>query len=110
MMVFGLLSSVNDYLTSGLILFLVKEDEKIFQTGWFTESVISATLIVLFVLAISPMPFAGLFGFIRPPLSFYRWMLLIITTHIFRQKWPNDGFISKSTIRSKQFILIAKLE
>lgn len=49
MITFGLLSCVFDYLTFGVLLFLVKEDEKIFQTGWFVESVISATLIVLVV-------------------------------------------------------------
>lgn len=49
MITFGLLSCVFDCLTFSILLFLMKEDEKVFQTGWFVESVISATLIVLLV-------------------------------------------------------------
>ncbi len=49
MLVFGLLSSVFDYLTFGVLLFIMKANEKEFQSGWFVESVISATLIVLVV-------------------------------------------------------------
>ena len=47
MIVFGLLSSVYDYFTFGVLMLLMHANEKIFQTGWFVESVISATLIVL---------------------------------------------------------------
>lgn len=46
MLVFGLLSSVFDYLTFGMLLFLFKANESLFQTGWFTESIISACCIV----------------------------------------------------------------
>ena len=49
MITFGLLSCVFDFLTFGVLLFLLKADENVFQTGWFVESVISATLIVLVV-------------------------------------------------------------
>ncbi|HLK29093.1 MAG TPA: magnesium-translocating P-type ATPase [Puia sp.] len=108
MIVFGLLSSVYDYLTFGVLLFFMKANEKIFQTGWFVESVISATLIVLvvrtrlpffkslpgkylsiatsmiilFVLILPFTPLASLFGFVSLPLSFYGWMLLIVSAYI----------------------------
>jgi len=108
MIVFGLLSSIFDLLTFCVLLFLMKEDEKIFQTGWFVESVISATLIVLvvrtrlpffkslpgkllsiatavvvvFVIALPFLPFSNVFGFTRLPLAFYGWMLLIVCTYI----------------------------
>ena len=121
MIVFGLLSSVYDYLTFGVLLFLTKEDEKVFQTGWFTESVISATLIVLvvrtrlpffkslpgkylaiatsliviFVLSIPLMPFAGLLGFVSLPLSFYGWMLLIIAAYIISAEMAKRWFYKK---------------
>ena len=49
MITFGLLSSVFDYLTFGVLLFVLHAKEKEFQTGWFVESVISAILIVLVV-------------------------------------------------------------
>ena len=121
MIVFGLLSSVYDYLTFGVLLFLTKEDEKVFQTGWFTESVISATLIVLvvrtrlpffkslpgkylaiatsliviFVLSIPLMPFADLLGFVSLPLSFYGWMLLIIAAYIISAEMAKRWFYKK---------------
>jgi Mg2+-importing ATPase len=108
MLIFGLLSSVFDYLTFGVLLLIMKGDEKLFQTGWFVESVISATLIVLVVrtrvpflkslpgkylsiatglivlvvLALPFTPLAGPFGFVRLPLQFYGWMLIIVAAYI----------------------------
>jgi len=97
---------VFDYLTFGVLLFFMKSGEKVFQTGWFLESVVSATLIVLvvrtrlpffkslpgkylmlamIVLAVLALPFsplAGFFGFVRLPLSFYGWMGLIVAASI----------------------------
>jgi Mg2+-importing ATPase len=49
MLVFGLLSSVFDYLTFGALLFLLHADTAQFRTGWFMESVISASMIVLVI-------------------------------------------------------------
>lgn len=49
MIVFGLLSSVFDYLTFGMLIFLLQANETLFRTAWFTESVISACLIVLVI-------------------------------------------------------------
>ena len=121
MITFGLLSCVFDYLTFGVLLFLMKEDEKVFQTGWFVESVISATLIVLvvrtrlaffkslpgkylsiatsvvvlFVLLLPLMPFASLFGFVRLPLSFYGWMLLIVAVYVFSAEKLKQWFYRK---------------
>jgi P-type Mg2+ transporter len=108
MLAFGLLSSVFDYLTFAVLLIFMKASEKTFQTGWFVESVISATLIVLVVrtrlpflkslpgkylsiatvlilLVVSFLPFtpiAGIFGFGKLPLSFYFWILLIVAAYI----------------------------
>lgn len=49
MLVFGLLSSVFDYLTFATLLFLLHADSAQFRTGWFMESVISASMIVLVI-------------------------------------------------------------
>jgi Mg2+-importing ATPase len=109
MLTFGLLSSVFDYVTFGILLLVLHVKEKVFQTGWFIESVISAILIVLvvrtrlpffkslpgkylsaataFILAlvlIIPLtPLSLLFGFIRIPLTLYGWMLLVVIGYIF---------------------------
>ncbi|WP_414515828.1 magnesium-translocating P-type ATPase [Nostoc sp. PCC 9305] len=49
MIVFGLLSSVFDYLTFGALLLLLHAQPEQFRTGWFLESAISASLVVLVV-------------------------------------------------------------
>jgi Mg2+-importing ATPase len=49
MIVFGILSSVFDYLTFGALLFVLRATPELFRTGWFMESVISASLIVLVI-------------------------------------------------------------
>jgi Mg2+-importing ATPase len=49
MLAFGLLSSVFDYATFGALLLVFRASTVQFRTGWFLESVISASLIVLVV-------------------------------------------------------------
>lgn len=49
MIYFGLLSSVLDFATFGILLFLFRADPAIFRTGWFVESVLSASLVVLLI-------------------------------------------------------------
>jgi len=49
MIVFGIISSVFDYLTFGVLLYWLKAGTAEFRTGWFVESVISASFIVLAV-------------------------------------------------------------
>jgi P-type Mg2+ transporter len=49
MLVFGLLSSVFDYLTFAALLLVLHADPVQFRTGWFMESVISASMIVLVI-------------------------------------------------------------
>lgn len=48
MLVFGVLSSVFDFMTFALLMYL-HVDEVAFRTGWFVESVSSASLIILAV-------------------------------------------------------------
>ena len=109
MLSFGLLSSVFDYLTFGVLLFVLNASPELFRTGWFIESVVSAACIVLVVRSRKPMlgsrpsryllgatvlvviatvafPFAPvldeLFEFSRPPLHFLGWMGLIVLGYI----------------------------
>ena len=49
MVVFGMLSSIFDFLTFGALLFLLHANVDQFRTGWFIESVISASIIVLII-------------------------------------------------------------
>jgi len=54
MITFGLVSSVFDYLTFGLLLLVLHVSEGQFRTGWFLESVISASMIVLVIRSRKP--------------------------------------------------------
>jgi len=54
MMVFGLTSSIFDYLTFGVLLLLLPGLTEQFRTGWFMESVISASMIVLVIRSKKP--------------------------------------------------------
>jgi Mg2+-importing ATPase len=70
MVTFGILSSVFDFLTFGILLFFLKAGTVQFRTGWFVESVVSACLIVLVIRSRRP---------------FYRLMpsrLLLLSTHV----------------------------
>ena len=49
MMTFGILSSVFDFITFGVLLLIFHASDVQFRTGWFMESVVSATLIVLVI-------------------------------------------------------------
>lgn len=108
MIVFGLLSSVFDFLMFAILLLVFQAKEKEFQTAWFIESVISATLIVLvvrtklsffkslpgkylsiataiiilFVLILPFTPLSVWFSFVKLPFLFYLWMFLLIATYI----------------------------
>jgi Mg2+-importing ATPase len=88
------------------LLYLLKADAKLFQTGWFVELVISAALIVLVmrtylpffkslpgrsmttllvVVAVLVLPLTSLnaiFGFVPLPIAFYGWMFLIVILYI----------------------------
>jgi len=54
MIVFGITSSVFDYLTFGVLLLLLPGRIEEFRTGWFIESVISASMIVLVIRSRKP--------------------------------------------------------
>ena len=109
MLVFGLLSSVFDYLTFGVLLLLLHADPAQFRTGWFMESVISASMIVLSIrtqksivhskpsrsllsatiaivvvtLLIPYTPLAGLLGFQALPIEFILVLAAIVGLYIF---------------------------
>ncbi len=108
MLVFGVLSSVFDYLTFGALFFILHAAPDQFRTGWFMESVISASLIVLVIRTKKPffksipgkylsaatlliaaiaflfpfMPVGKVFGFSQLPVSFLLLMGVIVAFYI----------------------------
>ena len=55
MIVFGITSSLFDYVTFLVLMVIFKADEKFFQTGWMLESVISAMVVMLIVRTARPV-------------------------------------------------------
>lgn len=55
MVIFGIASSIFDFAMFGGLLLIFKASEHAFQTAWFIESVLSASLIILFIR--TPGPF-----------------------------------------------------
>ncbi|EPG74477.1 magnesium-importing ATPase [Leptospira fainei serovar Hurstbridge str. BUT 6] len=107
MLVFGTLSSVFDFATFGVLLFVLDAGEKEFQSGWFIESVVSATIVVLVVrtrkvfyksmpgfylllatsfvliltLILPFLPISTLFDFTPLPVPFYFAMAIIVVVY-----------------------------
>jgi Mg2+-importing ATPase len=108
MMTFGIVSSVFDYLTFGVLLLILHATTDQFRTGWFLESVISASSVVLVVRSRKPFfksrpgkylliatlmivgvtlifpytPFGKTFGFSPLPISFLLFMGVIVILYI----------------------------
>jgi Mg2+-importing ATPase len=109
MITFGIVSSVFDYLTFGILLLALHATQVQFRTAWFLESVISATMIVLVIRSRKPFfrsrpgkflqistfsivfltlilpytPLAGVFGFSPLPVPFLFFIGLIVIVYIF---------------------------
>jgi Mg2+-importing ATPase len=107
MLVFGPLSSLFDFLTFALLLWVLRADQTLFHTGWFLESVLSAIVVVfalrtrlpfgrsrpsrtmqvvsgvvaLVTLALPYTPLAGLLGFQPLPLPALLVIAVIIITY-----------------------------
>jgi P-type Mg2+ transporter len=108
MVTFGIVSSVFDFLTFGALLLILHASQVQFRTGWFLESVVSASLIVLVIRSRKPfyksrpgkyllyatlsivfvtvmLPFtalAELFGFSTLPISFLILIGIIVLLYV----------------------------
>ena len=121
MLTFGLVSSVFDFFTFGALLFILHATQDQFRTGWFLESVISASLIVLVIRSRKPffkskpskyllaatlltvmvtvvLPFTPLgviFGFRQLPFSFLLLIAIIVMLYIFSAEMAKSVFYRK---------------
>jgi Mg2+-importing ATPase len=108
MLVIGPISSIFDFLTFYVLLEVLQADEKLFQTGWFVESLCTQVLVIfiirtrgwpfksrahpvltltsLFVVAVAiglPLtPLGTFFGFVAPPLYFYFVLLGMVISYL----------------------------
>ncbi len=121
MITFGLVSSVFDYLTFGVLLLFLHATQGQFRTGWFLESVISASLIVLVIRSRKPFfksrpakyllmatlltviatmilpftPLGEIFGFTRLPISFLLLLGVIVMLYIVTAEMAKTIFYKK---------------
>ena len=108
MITFGLLSSFFDFITFGVLIYFLKANEYMFRTGWFIESILSASIVVLIIRSKYPfykskpgkyliiaivltaivtiaIPFTRLgtiFGFVKIPINFLLILLLILIAYM----------------------------
>ncbi|HVO66298.1 MAG TPA: magnesium-translocating P-type ATPase [Syntrophales bacterium] len=121
MFTFGLVSSVFDYLTFGVLLLILHATPDQFRTGWFMESVISASIIVLVIRSRRPFfrsrpgrylsvatiavvaatlifpftPAGEIFGFIPLSASFLVMMGLIVMLYVLTAELAKKIFYQK---------------
>jgi Mg2+-importing ATPase len=122
MLMFGFISSVFDYLTFAVLLYFLKADPALFRTGWFLESVASASMIVLMIRTRRPfwksrpssflvaatiisvtiaaalplLPFKSLFSFVPLPGTYYTALLSILILYGCATELTKKIFYSKS--------------
>jgi P-type Mg2+ transporter len=121
MVLFGLVSSIFDFLTFGVLLFLFRASPEEFRTGWFIESLLTelvialvvrtrgvffrsrpgklllvSTLIVVGITLVLPyLPFNFLFGFIPLPAPLMLMMLGLTALYVLVTEIAKKYFYSR---------------
>jgi P-type Mg2+ transporter len=121
MVLFGLVSSIFDFLTFGTLLYLFRASPEEFRTGWFIESLITELVIALVVrtrhlflrshpgklllvsslifiviaLVIPYLPFISVFGFIPLPASLMLSMLGLTALYVVATELTKKYFYSR---------------
>ena len=118
MLVIGPISSAFDFLTFYVLLEILHADEKLFQTGWFVESLCTQVL-VIFIIRTRGWPFnskphpiltltsfsvvaiaiglpftklGGFFGFVAPPVNFYLALFSMVIMYLLIVQWVKKIF------------------
>ncbi len=122
MMFFGPLSSIYDFLTFSIMLFVFHARGALFQTGWFIESLATEVLVVFIIrtaktpffvskpgkwLTIASLgivgvgvllpftPLAKPFGFVAPPPLYFGILILLTTTYLLLVETVKSRFLKK---------------
>ena len=124
MLVIGPISSLFDFLTFYVMLVVLQADERLFQTGWFVESLCTQVLVIfiirtrgnplrsrahalltatsLSIVAIAVfLPFTPMgthFGFVPPPARFYFILGAMVLVYLFIVQLVKQGFYRWSGI------------
>jgi len=122
MLFIGPISSIFDFITFGVLLFVFHASESFFHTGWFLESLCTQTLVVhiirtgkipfieskpsqfmmftsIYIVTIGIfIPFTPLgkyFSFVQPPPLYFLALAVIITLYLFSVQFVKKWFIKK---------------
>jgi len=122
MIFIGPISSIFDFVTFGVLLFVFHASQPLFNTGWFLESLCTQTLVIHIIrtgkvpfieskpsqflmftsiyivtigLIIPLTPLGKFFGFISPPPTYFIALFLIVVTYLFSVQIGKKWFIKK---------------
>lgn len=125
MVFFGPLSSIFDFITFFIMLYIFNATASLFQTAWFMESLATQTLIifavrttktpfyksrpskllilstisvVLFNLILPFTPLGTLFGLVEPPLTFYLVLALLVGSYFIVVEFAKKWFYKRYPI------------
>jgi Mg2+-importing ATPase len=122
MVLFGLLSSVFDFLTFGTLLWLFQAAPEEFRTGWFIESLMTELVIALIVrtrrpfyrsrpgnlllgstvvviaiaLVLPYLPFSSIFGFVPLPAPLMLCMIGLTLAYVFAVELVKKAFYARA--------------
>ena len=118
----GPISSIFDFVTFGVLLFIFHASQPLFTTGWFLESLLTQTLVIHIIrtgkipfieskpsqflmftsiyiitmgLVIPFTPLGQYFKFVLPPPSFFAALAIIITSYLLLVQFVKSWFIRK---------------
>jgi Mg2+-importing ATPase len=122
MIYIGPVSSIFDFITYGILLFIFHASQVLFHTGWFLESLCTQTLVIhiirtgkipfieskpskfliltsLFIVIVGLIipfsPLAKPFGFVAPPPSYFVALISILTIYLFLVHLVKKWFVKK---------------
>jgi len=133
--VFGPISSVFDFITFFILLFVFNSDASLFQTSWFIESICTQTLII-FVIRTRIVPFyrsrpslpllvstlsivaiacilpftviGRIFGFVPPPVSFFLVLAGLVTGYLILVELAKKWFYNKYSVFIERKRVVSK--
>jgi Mg2+-importing ATPase len=122
MIFIGPISSIFDFVTFGVLIFVFHASQPLFNTGWFLESLCTQTLVIHIIrtgkipfieskpsqflmftsvyivtigLIIPFTPLGKFFGFVVPPPTYFIALLLIVVSYLFLVQIGKKWFIKK---------------
>ena len=122
MLFIGPISSLFDFITFGVLLFVFRASVPLFRTGWFLESLCTQTLVIHIIrtgkvpfveskpsqflmftsvyivtlgLVIPFTPLAKYFGFVTPPVSYLAALAAIVAVYLLMVQFVKRWFIKR---------------